>query len=160
MKLTQKYTVIQLIEPLADGTEWEMGDWPLHVTLADVFSVDGNSKDILRALETLKLTKPVSSQVVGEDWFGPKQNIKVKLLDKSPEFTDLHTQIIKALKSLNVRFNNPEYVLSGFKPHSTVQAEKGLKNNDVVEFNALTLIDMFPDENAYRRRIVHTLKLC
>jgi len=159
MKFSQKYTIVKLLDSLPSGTEWGVDDWPLHVTLADIFAVDGNSSDIIQALDSIKTNSLVKTKVAGENLFGPEKNIRVKLLENTPELQALHEQILEALKPLNVRFNSPEYTGEGFLPHSTVQKTGELKIDDEITFNSLTLIDMFPDQNGYKRRVLTTLSL-
>lgn len=154
MKLTQKYTIVQLIEALPDGFEYKMEDWPLHITLADVFEVKGDSKDILRALEKIKLEKTIRVKVVGEKLFGENNEIRVKLLENTDALQKLHHQIVTALEGLAVQFNTPEFTSNGFLPHSTVLKAGELETGQQVTFDSLTLIDMFPDGNGYMRRVV------
>ena len=46
-KFTQKYVLVHTFKDLPDGYEYSMADWPLHVTLADVFSIQGDYKDLI-----------------------------------------------------------------------------------------------------------------
>ena len=160
MKLTQKYAIIQLIEPLDDGFEFGFGEDPLHVTLADVFAVDGDSSVMVPALrESVSIAEPITAKVVGTEMFGPDRNVQVKLVDRTEALVSLHEQVVEVLQKFNVQFNNPEFTLDGFKPHSTVQKSSELQDGDEVVFNALTLIDMFPDDDGYRRRVIATISI-
>jgi 2'-5' RNA ligase len=159
VKFKQKYTIVQLIDPLPDAAEWGVENWPLHITIADIFAIDGDSTDILKALKNIKINKVIEAKVVGDAFWGPEKNVHVKLVENTADLYNLHKQIIESLQSLNVDFNSPGFVIEGFKPHSTVQDKKSLEDRQLVRFNCLTLIDMFPDENGYKRRIIghHTL---
>lgn len=42
MIYSQRYALVAFFEPLEVDVEFEMSDWPLHVTLADVFSINWN----------------------------------------------------------------------------------------------------------------------
>jgi 2'-5' RNA ligase len=157
-KLTQKYVIAHLVTDLPDGYEYSMADWPLHVTLADVFAIDGDPNDLLVDLsKQLSAHSTVKSEVVGEEWFGEDRSVYVKLLNKTDELQQLHETILAVLQRHNVKFNSPEYTKEGFRPHSTVQKNGRLELNDVVMFDSVTLIDMFPDENPTRRRILGTV---
>lgn len=157
---TQKYTFVHLLNELPNGYEYSMKDWPLHVTLADVFAIEGNSRDILESLEKkLGSSQPVQSKVIGEKWFGEDRSVHVKLIDNTDELQKLHESIIEALANYGVAFNSPQYVQKGFVPHSTVQSDTQLEINDIVTFDSITLIDMFPDNDPYRRRILGTILL-
>lgn len=157
-KFTQKYVLVHTIKDLPNGYEYVMEDWPLHVTLADVFSIKGTPDDLLHELEhQLSTLTPVTSTVVGETWFGENQNVHVMLLEKTDALQQLHEEILSILDHFNVQFNDPQYTRGGFRPHSTVQKNEALALGDTVTFDSITLIDLFPDEKPYRRRILGTV---
>jgi len=157
-KLTQKYTIVHLLNDLPVGYEYSMANWPLHVTLADVFAIGGDLNDLLADLkEQLSARSTVKSEVVGEEWFGEDGSVHVKLLDKTAELQQLHETILAVLERYNVKFNSPEYTKEGFRPHSTVQEDGQLELNDIVTFDSITLIDMFPNEDPAQRRILGTV---
>lgn len=157
-KLTQKYVIVHLIDNLPVGHEFSMSDWPLHITLADVFAIDGSPTDLLIDLETeFSSHSPIQSSVVGDEWFGEDKSVHVKLIKKTEELQQLHETILSILSNYKVRFNNPEYAHAGFKPHSTVQKNGQLDLGDTVTLDSLTLIDMFPDNNPSLRRVLGTV---
>lgn len=157
-KFTQKYTLVHTINSLSDGYEFSMNDWPLHVTLADVFAIQGNPNDLLDILTREFSSYPiVESQVIGEDWFGKENNVHVMLINKSNELQSLHEAIIDVLENFHVTFNTPQFTHEGFTPHSTVKSNERLHEDDQVNINTVTLIDMFPDENPFRRRVLGTI---
>lgn len=159
-KFTQKYTIVHTIAPLADGYEYSAADWPLHVTLADIFAIDGNPMDSLRDFGEGLADNPVlESRVVGDKWFGENADVHVKLLDKSTEIQKLHENILDILARYNVRYNSPEYTGAGFILHSAVQRSSELHDGDTVVFDSLTLIDMFPNKDAYRRKVLGTVRI-
>lgn len=156
---TQKYTIVQLIEDLPDGYEYSMKDWPLHVTLADVFAIDGVWTDLLKDLERrFKSQATFFSDLVANDLFGEYRSIKVKLLRKTDELQKLHDNIIRVLERHDVAFNSPQYTKAGFKPHLTEQSNGSLHIGDIVELRSITLIDMFPNEDPYRRKVLGTIR--
>lgn len=159
-KFTQKYTIVHTIAPLADSYEYSAADWPPHVTLADIFAIDGNPMDLLRDLGEGLAHKPVlKARVVGDKWFGENTDVHVKLLARSTETQKLHESILDILARYNVRYNSPEYTGAGFILHSAVQKSSELHDSDTVVFDSLTLIDMFPNEDAYRRQVLGTVRI-
>jgi hypothetical protein len=48
--------------------------------------------------------------------------------------------------------NDPQFAKEGFLPHSTVQPHGRLNKGDEVTFSALSIIDMFPNEDPYQRK--------
>ena len=152
---SQKYCLVQLIAPLPDGAEFSMQDWPLHVTMADVFKIDASPEEVLGGLgAALATVSPFVVTVTGEDWFGPDRSVHVRLLDKTRELERLHEICVATLEPFGVVFNAPQYMRDGFKPHSTVRADESLAVGESVWFSQLTLIDMFPDADPAKRRIV------
>lgn len=159
-KLSQKYTLVQLIEKRADGFEFGADEWPLHVTLADVFAVNCDSTRLLPALrEGVSIPQAITSKVIGDEWFGPEKTVHVKLLERTVTLQNLHEQVVAVLASFNATFNNPEFAVEGFKPHYTVRDNSSLKAGNEVIFSALTLIDMFPNKDGFRRRVIASIPL-
>jgi len=159
-KFTQKYVVARFSKELPDEFEFSMKDWPLHVTLADVFAVDGEWTSLLKDLNlSLKNEKAFFSQTIAKDFFGDDGSTKVILIENTAELRNLHETIISVLEKHGAVFNSPEYVNAGFKPHVTEQAESRLEIGDIVEFRSLTLVDMFPNKDPYQRKILGTVHL-
>ena len=157
-KLTQKYVLAYIINNFPNGYEYSAEDWPLHVTLADVFAIDGDPKDLINGLtKRLSSRQQVESKIVGEEWFGQDKGVHVSLLDRTEELQELHETLLKVLSNYDVKFNNPEYINEGFRPHSTIQKNERFEINDIVTLDSVTLIDMFPNEDPYRRKILSTI---
>lgn len=157
-KLSQKYVIVHLIDDLPVGYEYSMNDWPLHVTLADVFAIESSPSELLYDLDKeLSLNLSIKSKVIGEKWFGEDKNVHVKSLQKTEALQQLHDAVIRVLEAHGVKFNSPQYTKEGFVPHSTVQKSGELECNDIVIFNSITLIDMFPENNPLQRRILGTI---
>ena len=152
--------MLMLIEDLPDGYEFSMRYWPLHVTLTDVFAIDGNWINLLDDLKLSfdKIQTPLFSEVVANDLFGEDRSIKVKLLMKTDELQNLHDKIIYDLERHGALFNSPQYTKAGFKPHSAEQSTGSLHIGDIVEFRSITLIDMFPNEDPYHRKVLGTIR--
>lgn len=158
-KFTQKYTIGHFMDGLPEVYEYSMEDWPPHITLADVFSVDGDSSNLIENLrEKLSTVKPVQTKIICEDWFGDHKSIHVRLLDKTTDFQRLHDEIVDVLKNLGCKFNNPEFTEDGFKPHLTVQKDGKLEIGDNLTIDTITLIDMFPNDDFKKRKVLGTIK--
>ena len=159
-EFTQKYTIVHFFKNLPDNFEYSMKDWPLHVTLADVFAINGKWSDLFEDLNRSIDEQPAFfSRVVGKDLFGADRSIKVNLLENINELQNLHDKIVDVLEKPGVEFNSPQYTRAGFKPHSTDNFEPGLEIGDIVEIGSITLIDMFPNEDPYQRRVLGTIHL-
>lgn len=157
---TQKYTIIQLLEPVAEGTIYKPADWPLHTTLADIFAIDWSEETLLQnCAQEFQNLKTISTTASDDEWFGENKNIQVTLLEKNAAITELHFALVTFLEKGNVQFNKPEFVRDGFKPHVTTQKDNHLQKGDEVVIDALTIIDMFPDDDPYLRKILKTIPL-
>jgi 2'-5' RNA ligase len=158
-KFTQKYAIIQLFEDVPEGTEFSWRDWPLHSTIADVFAIDWNASRMAKELASALVHHPTASSTAMDDtFFGPNQETRVVLLEKTESLVRFHNDVLNVLENGGYKPNNPEFARAGFLPHSTVQKHARLTKGDVVQFNALSIIDMFPNDDPYQRKILATIK--
>jgi 2'-5' RNA ligase len=159
-KFTQKYTIIQLLEPKDEGDEWKSNKWPLHVTIADTFAVDWDKNNLKQKFTNLIQKQPIATATGDHfEYFGPEKEVKVTILDMSEELVSLHNNVVRLLKDAGAVFNDPQYTEEGFRAHATVQSHASVKKGESLIFNALAIIDMFPGEDPYRRKILSTVKL-
>jgi hypothetical protein len=157
---TQKYTIVQFFEDIPESAKFAFIDWPLHSTIADVFAIDWSVEQIIEKLKVLLSSHEQASSVAMDDSFlGSDKPHRVVLLQKTDSLLKLHYDVIQLLEQGGVRFNSPEYVRKGFLPHSTVQKQTRLTKGDQVIFSALSLVDMFPNEDPYQRKVLKTFKL-
>ncbi len=159
-KFTQKYTIIQLFEDVPEGTQYSAGSWPLHSTIADTFAIGWDEATMIEKLTELLSTHAMATSVVEEDrFFGDQGQIQVALLRKTDSLVKLHYDVIGLLEQGGWKPNDPQFAKEGFLPHSTVQKHARLNQGDEVTFNALTIIDMFPNKDPYRRKVLKTIKI-
>lgn len=159
-KFTQKYTIICLLEYTEEGYEFPSNSWPLHTTLADTFAIKWDKETLKSKLvEIADTLRPVTTKAVRDEYFGPDQNVHVVLLEKTEGLASMHYHIVNSLKKGDVIFNDPQHSEEGFLPHSTVQKHAQVKPKDIVKLENLALIDMFPNEDAYQRKVLKIVKL-
>lgn len=157
---TQKYTIIQLFEDISEGALFSSDNWPLHSTLVDTFAIGWNVPTMIRNLKTLLANMPAADSIVeGDTFFGPNQTTQVALLRKSDSLLKLHNAVVAVLQRGGLEVNNPQFTGKGFVPHSTVQKHAWLHEGDQVVFDALTIIDMFPDGDPYQRKVLKTIRV-
>ena len=155
----QKYVLIYLLEKLEEGTEFSATNWPLHVTLASNFIVDWDATEFfIKLSDLLTSQKPIETTANTEEYFGPKKQVKVTILDMTPALMTLHTDIIALLKSVGATFDEPHYLEAGFRAHATVQPHACLHKADHVTINELTIVDMFPHGDINQRKLLQTIK--
>ena len=157
---TQKYTIIQLFEDISEGTQFSSDNWPLHSTLVDTFAIGWNVPIMIRNLEKLLTNMSTATSIVeGDTFFGPNQTTQVALLRKSDSLLKLHNDVVTILQKGDLKLNDPQFAGTGFVPHSTVQKHARLHEGDQVMFDTLTIIDMFPDDNPYQRKVLKTIRI-
>lgn len=133
-----------------------MDNWPLHVTLADVFAMDDiNALDnaISSAIEDIR---PFDVSVLDDAVLG---ETPVKLLDKSATILDLHERVVDALDQLRTVFNTPAFTRAGFLPHITQSTTGLVEQESQVSISSLSLIDMFPGDDWQQRKVLATWPL-
>src|SRR3954470_2674366 len=97
-QFSQKYVLAHIIKDLPDGFEYSMKQWPLHVTLADVFAIKGDVNDLIHSLKVrLASIEPPRVTVKGDEWFGADKSVHVRLLDKTEAIQILHEIILEVL---------------------------------------------------------------
>ena len=159
-QFTQKYTIIQLFEDVPEGTEFSWKSWPLHSTIADVFAIEWDVPTMIEEL-TRSLRTHVQAESIAEDdiFFGDNAETQVTLLKKTEGLLNLHHDVIELLERGGWKPHNPEFAKEGFRPHSTVQPHARLNKGDAVVFKALSIIDMFPNKDPYRRKLIKTIEI-
>jgi 2'-5' RNA ligase len=159
-RMTQKYTIVQLLEDMQEGDEYAPSDWPLHVTLSDIFAVECDINYLCQQLsELLANKKPTVVTADHDEYFGPDKRTQVTLLAMNEELLALHYDVIALLKYNGATFNTPQYIETGFRAHATVRPHARLYQRDEVRFDAFSIIDLLPDKNPNRRKILKTFPL-
>lgn len=159
-KFTQKYTIIQLFEDRSEGYEYPMTNWPIHSTVVDTFAIDWDIATLCSKLSKhLKTVSGANTVVESDEFFGENGQIRVALLEKTESLVKLHYSLIELLSGGGLVLNNPEYSKEGFLPHSTVQPHGRVNKGEHLEFNKLSIIDMFPEQDATQRKIIKTFPI-
>lgn len=157
MSYSQKYCLVSFIQPCADGTEFNMTDWPLHLTLADAFSINLKSTRIESKLAKLLSNKQAFTILADKETI--LGNTKVMLINNCDDLSALHNHVVDLLETNGATFNTPKFVRDGFLPHCTVQKSARLYLGDEIKVHSVALIDMFPDQNWQQRKVIRTYKL-
>lgn len=159
-KFTQKWAVISLLEDTAEGSEFYYTDFPLHITLAGVFAVEKNSTQLIHELDTLLAGKKrVEIEAEEQAMFGPAQDIAVMKVKKTPNLINLYSTIYGWLENAGAAYNSPEYQGEGYLPHVTAQTTGSLVPGEKRLLKSVSLIDLFPNNDGYRRKIFRTIDL-
>jgi len=161
MTYSQKYTIVQFLAPIQDSQVFAMKDWPLHITLADVFAIKLDQPLLDQLATFLAAKKSFSVTAKGEGRLGGKNedSIKVTLIKNTPELQLLHDGLIDLLETNGAVFNSPQFTHQGFLPHATHQSHAQLSTGQRAVIDKLSLVDMFVDGNWQQRKVLETIKL-
>lgn len=160
MQYSQKYTLVQFLEPQTNGTRFSMEEWPIHVTLADTFAID-LSDSLIQELHAM-LSQQKSHHITASDdlRFGTEGNPLIVVgFEKSIELQTLHAALIDFLEKQGAAFNSPEFTQDGFIAHSTIQNGSRIDKGDSLHIGSLSLIDMFVDGDWRSRKVLDTFNL-
>lgn len=157
---TQKYTIVQFLEPVSEGSEYPSSDWPLHSTVVDTFAINWSVEEITaRLTEILQNHSTVKSKAGDDRCLGEDKRVWVVLLDRSASLVKLHLDVITKLEEGGLALNDPQFARDGFLPHVTIQKHTRLNKGDEVQFTALSIIDMFPNKDPYKRKVLKTIPI-
>ena len=157
MSYSQKYTLVHFILPKEAGAEFHMSEWPLHITLADVFAINRRESKLDVHLQTLlSKTSPITTTVVDD---GMLSTTPVMLLEKVIDLQHFHESLVAMLEEGGAAFNTPEFTRNGFIPHSTKQANSNMVLGNTVTIDSVSLIDMYPDAQWQKRRVLATYRM-
>lgn len=159
-KFTQKYTIVQFFDPIDEGYEYSSYSWPLHSTVVDTFAINWSVDEMVAKLTELLSSHAAADSIAEDDrFFGENGQVQVVLLNRSDSLVNLHLDVLAMLEDGGLALNDPQFARDGFLPHTTVQKHARLNKGDEVKFTALSIVDMLPDEDAYKRKVLKTIKI-
>lgn len=157
-KFTQKWAIISLLENATEGSEFHYTEFPLHVTLAGVFKVSHNGDRITDELSTLlKDQKSVAIKAKAEVMLGTNHDIAAMKIEQSAELLNLYNKIHNWLVVSGAVYNEPQYQGEGYLPHSTHQKSGRLLAGQEAHITSVSIIDLLPKGDGYKRRIHKTI---
>lgn len=154
---SQKYCLVHFISPVNAGAEFHMSEWPLHITLADVFAIDRQNSTVDIDLKSLcEQYSAITVKALGDSKLG---DTPVVLLDNTPELFKFHSGVVSVLEQHGAIFNTPAFTMKGFIPHSTIQDNGRIEIGQEITIDSISLVDMFPDSDWEQRKVLATLNL-
>ncbi len=91
--------------------------------------------------------------------FGLNKDTAVSLIKPNKGLKEIHNELVKITKSLGAIFDEPKFIELGFRPHATIQVSSRLNKGQTVTIKDFTLVDMFPDKEINKRRVIKDFKL-
>lgn len=151
-KLSQKWCVASFFDDLPAGFEFAMEEVPLHATLAGVCALPMSGDEIARNLKSA-VAHTVPFEIYGDTQEQWGEGLKVTLIRQSNNFDNLLRLVQATLLEEGAVFNEPQYLGDGFTSHITMQKSGEVLPGESRLISSVSLVDMFPDEDGYRRRI-------
>lgn len=159
-QFTQKYTIVQFFDDIGEGYEYSSDSWPLHSTIVDTFAIDWSVDEMVSRLKDALKNHATADSVTEDDrFFSDQGQVQVALLNRSNSLVELHQDILTTLEEGGLKLNDPQFARDGFLPHATVQKHARLDKGDKVRFTALSIVDMFPDKDPYKRKVLKTIAI-
>jgi 2'-5' RNA ligase len=151
------YVLVAPLRPLAVGDGFSMSAWPLHLTVVGNFATDLSIDEVGGLLTT---TASMADVVVGaHDLFGPRNNVRVSVIEHSEWLDALHNELVERMASAGAVFDNPEYTGRGYRPHVTATKRAHVTEGDILRLGQLALVDMRPSGDSGLRSVVWTQSL-
>lgn len=159
-KFVQKYVFVTFLEDIHEGAEFPSSSWPLHITIASNFIVVCSVPELLEKLKVkVNQRSPIKVTAGNDEFFGPQKQRRVTVLNMNDGLKLLHRDFITLLKNVGAVFNEPAYIVAGFRAHATVQRDMRVQEGDTVITDQISLIDMFPDNDASRCKVLKIIEL-
>lgn len=157
---TQKWCLVNFLEPVAVDTQFSCKNWPPHITIADTFAID-ITPEMLHA-KLLPLVSGIKSFTLTADkdaYWGDNAEIHVMTMNMSSDIVDLHKLIFESLKSNGAVFNDEQFQNDGYIAHTTLHDNHSIDASENYAINAICLINMFPQGDALQRKVMWTITL-
>ncbi|KAA1418365.1 hypothetical protein FE697_021330 [Mumia zhuanghuii] len=145
--------LVAFVEPAPE--EFGRDAWPLHVTWVPPFDVPAEP-DLGHVLTA---HAAIGTEVVGEAWFGARHDVRVAELARTEAIDALHRGLLAVLADQGVDVLGMRHVRDEFRPHVSAQGERVLAVGAPVHLEDVALVDMRPDGDPSRRRVLRTWPL-
>lgn len=132
--------VVATLEPVAVGEQFD--SLPLHVTLMPWFEISQNNVPLLSRYLGIIASKRTSLQLIGEDfnYFGPKNDVPVRVLKDTKQLRKIHGDIVASVGWSDGRCYS-DYIRGSYAPHVSYVGEESINRGEIIEVNAVQLID-------------------
>lgn len=154
----KEYMVAYLIEPLHKGAEFTA--WPLHLTIIPWFS--GTDNGAVKAIKTVvRQTQPFTVKAGGKDFFGPKKDKPVRLMQHSSGLYELHNDLLDGLSEHGFVLASASYTGKDYRPHVTDKHNSGLETGMRLLIDRVELIEAHESQPRQGRikRLIESFEL-
>lgn len=134
-------------------------EWPLYVTLLPWFGIPETREDELKheLRRIADKTEPISVKTEGEDMFGRKHNIRVRLLG-SESLRAMHYRLTNVVENnLKGVIRDTEFCGRKYQPHIAEQGHILVPANKELKISSFSLVQIVDTPHA-DREIINTYK--
>ena len=156
-----RFAVVAFLDDVALDAEFGAGELPLHVTLLGPCETEADLGQLEAALDAaFAQFAPFEAEGGDDELFGPRQDVEVTLVEDDGDLQAAHLQLLAQLRQIgDVRVVSPQYVGRGFRPHVTAVDGERIDRGERFELDAVAVLDLAPDDNASRTKVVAQLPL-
>jgi hypothetical protein len=155
-----RFAVCAFLDDVALDAEFDAGALPLHVTLLGNATIGAEQGQLEAVLEAVAAGFPPFEAEGGDDaGFGPDGDIEVTLVEDDGSLLRAHLELVGLLRRLDLRLDPPAYAGRDYRPHVTVRDGDRIERGESFELAAIALVDLEPDGDRGRRRVVAQLPL-
>lgn len=154
---SQKYTVVCFFKPQETFSNFSASEWPMHVTILDMFKTEWQLNRLCNELSAVaKTIVPFDTMPIEKVMLGEDKSIPVRLLQREGAILALRHRLMSLVDKGLFIFNTLEFVGEGFLPHATDQENYQVEIGRSYRLENISLVDMFPDDDYTRRRVIGT----
>lgn len=140
-----RLVVVLPLRPLQVGDGFTLASWPLHLTVAPTFIVEGDLEAVVAIITpVIAGGPPLALRVGADEGFGRAQRIPVSLIESTTELTALHRRLIDVLSAGGAVFDDPDFIGCGYRPHVTMTKLDRVQPGDLLRLDQATIVDMEP----------------
>ena len=152
-----RLVIVLPLSPLREGDSFAVTEWPLHITVLPPFHTDAEPTAVAAAIASIHLPDSPLRVTAGDDeMFGRRENIPVTLIDDDAALTQLHRDLIDAVRPLAAIPDEPAFTGARFRPHVTIKGQSRVQECERLTLTQIALVDMAPRASAAGRTVLYT----
>jgi 2'-5' RNA ligase len=155
-----RVVIVIPLAPLVEGDSFLVAHWPLHITVVPPFSTSANTELLATVITHVTARHPPITVVAGDErLFGRNHTIPVTLVNDHPGLTELHRDLVAAVRPLAADPDERLFTATEFSPHVTVKNGRRVIAGDVLTLAQVALVDMAARADPSGRSVLSTSPL-
>jgi 2'-5' RNA ligase len=152
--------VVLPLDPLQEGESFAVKSWPLHITVLPPFKTDAAPSEIADAIAAATSRQQALTAIAGHDeMFGRREDVPVTVIEENSALTQLHRDLVDALKPFAARPDERAFTGRGFRAHVTIKGPRRVRKGDELALTQIALVDMAPRSAPGGRVVLATVRL-